>query len=317
MGGAAKDLRKRARHSFPRYLKSVAVKVIRHRNNRGRRIRALLRASGWQLYKRLVRRPLRVRVYSTLALRCYPDSTVASKVIYFGDLYDPDEMKFIIDYLRPGDGFIDGGANIGTYSLLAASLVGPGGRVEAFEPHPVAAARLRENAALNDLDFVQVNEVALGEVAGIVGFTGSMDTANRVLTGAEWPTTRVDVPVATLDEWLDDAPFAMAKFDLEGSELAALRGFDHHLARSNPPVFQLEAREGLLARLGGSREALISLLSAHDYDLAVYDSDSGELAFKERVGPHVRDFLAIARPMRDMVIERLAHSLREPTSAIR
>jgi hypothetical protein len=64
-------------------------------------------------------------------LRCYPHSTSASGVIYCG-LPEWAEMRFLLDYLRPGEGFVDVGANIGTYSLLAASV--PDVVAWAFEP---------------------------------------------------------------------------------------------------------------------------------------------------------------------------------------
>ena len=69
-------------------------------------------------------------------IRCYPNSSSASKIIYFSAFPDFYEMGFMKDYLRPGDNFIDGGANIGLYTILAASLVGNNGKVVAFEPSP-------------------------------------------------------------------------------------------------------------------------------------------------------------------------------------
>jgi predicted methyltransferase len=90
---------------------------------------------------------MEVSAYGDTSLLCYPRSNSASNVIYFTPYYDYDEMHFLQRYLRPGDVVIDAGANIGTYTLLAATCVGPTGQVIAFEPAPVAFARLRENVA--------------------------------------------------------------------------------------------------------------------------------------------------------------------------
>ena len=78
-----------------------------------------------------------------MTLRCYPDSPSASAMIYCHDSPDFHEMNFIRRYLRAGDTFLDIGANIGVYSLLAASRVGPSGRVVAFEPAKQASKKNR------------------------------------------------------------------------------------------------------------------------------------------------------------------------------
>ena len=70
--------------------------------------------------------------------------------------------RFLIANLRPGEVVVDAGACYGYFSLLAAELVGPGGRVLAFEPNPRIASLLRRNLAMNGMDGrVQVEEVAL------------------------------------------------------------------------------------------------------------------------------------------------------------
>src|SRR4029079_6403356 len=125
-----------------------------HPANRGRRVRAVSLFVGWQFYKRLLRRPIDVTERGGLRFKCYPDSQDAGRMIYFNRLPDPAEMTFIKRYLRPGDAFIDAGANVGIYTLFAAQLVGPSGSVIAFEPDPGAADRLRENVDRNGQTWV-------------------------------------------------------------------------------------------------------------------------------------------------------------------
>jgi FkbM family methyltransferase len=69
-------------------------------------------------------------------------------------------------HLRPGGVFYDVGANVGFFSLIAARLVGPTGRVHAFEPVAENAAAVRENARLSGLANVVLHEVAVGRGAG-------------------------------------------------------------------------------------------------------------------------------------------------------
>ena len=122
------------------------------------------------------------------------------------------------------DGFIDGGANIGTYSLLASGIVGPGGLIVAFEPVPKLARRFRENIALNGIDWVELHEAALADRSGLVSFVSDRDVSNRIVPEGSGERNKIHVPSTSLDECLPpDARFAMAKFDLEGAEVAALR----------------------------------------------------------------------------------------------
>ena len=116
--------------------------VLRHPANRGRAISALARFVAWQAWKRVVGRPRDLRFRDGFRLRAWPDSTVASMMIYCRGRPDWHEALFLRHFLKPGDGFVDVGAHVGTYSLLAGALVGPSGWVEAFEPAADAAPAL-------------------------------------------------------------------------------------------------------------------------------------------------------------------------------
>jgi FkbM family methyltransferase len=214
-------------------------------------------------------------------------------------------MGFMRRYLRQGDAFIDGGANIGVYALLAASLVTSHGRVDAFEPAPKALARLRENVAINALTQVFVHPVALGASAGLVSFLRDCDTTNRIRTDADVEAVVVDVPCARLDEVVGGRRYAMGKLDLEGAELLALQGAERMLASANPPVWLLELNGSLHAY--GLREAQFAdWLRCRGYDLALYDADHGELRFEPEPWSEMANVLAVARAVRNEVLEKLS-----------
>jgi FkbM family methyltransferase len=231
-----------------------------------------------------------------MRLRVYPDSSSASLVLYCHGLPDYHEMRFMADYLRPGDGFIDVGANIGVYSLFAASLVGRGGRVVAFEPGPRAAARFRENVSVNGLGNIEVREEAVGRAAGSVAFMVDHDTMNRVAAmegtsarshiaphrGAHTGTV-VEVPCVRLDEALAGRSFAMGKMDIGGTEPLALCGAERMLTEANPPVWLLEMN-GLLRDFGWTEEGLAAWLAGTGFELAVYDADERRLRFPRHHG---------------------------------
>src|ERR1700742_4360825 len=71
--------------------------------------------------------------------------------VYLFGTWEPDLTAFLRRRLRPGDTFIDVGANVGYMSALASRLVGPHGAVVAIEPAPIASAVLQETVAMNDL----------------------------------------------------------------------------------------------------------------------------------------------------------------------
>ena len=254
---------------------SLAKTVWLHPANRHRRLRALATSGLWQVWKRAVGRPFTIR-YHGFKLPCHPASRLASAAIYFGTWPDYWEMRFVRDYLRPGDRFVDVGANIGLYSLLAASVVGPSGRVIAFEPGRVPSARLHEAIALNRIKHIDLIRSAVGEGPGELVFEAGDEDATAHISGS--PGAAGDrVPVVRLDEALDHVPYAMAKFDIEGYEPFALRGMRHLLSAGNPPIFLMEAA-GYSKRYGVETHDLMREIESWNYRPMVYDPDSRRLA---------------------------------------
>ena len=84
---------------------------------------------------------------------------------------DYPEQQWLTKALKPGSVFVDVGAAIGFFSLLAARIVGPQGAVVAFEPFPENATRLRKNALLNHFANLEVNQAAVADVEGAANFT--------------------------------------------------------------------------------------------------------------------------------------------------
>jgi FkbM family methyltransferase len=236
---------------------------------------------GWQAYKRTIARPFNMRIYNDLLFRAYPDSHEPGRLIYFRGLPDYNEMVFMQRYLRTGDQFIDGGAHIGIYSLLAASIVGSSGGVDAFEPAPAEVRRLRENVALSKLSQVRVHEAALGDRPGSVHFTIDRGEGNRIQTEDDADRGTREVPMTILDQVLSGI-YAMAKLDLEGAEFLALRGAEQHVAARNPPVWLIELVDHFIERFGGSCDDVVDWLAARGYDLVNYDADSNLLQVEGR-----------------------------------
>jgi FkbM family methyltransferase len=137
--------------------------------------------------------------------------------------------------LKPGSVFYDVGANVGLYTLLAATRVAPG-RVYAMEPLPANVGYLRKHLALNGMRNVDVLELAISDQAGTAHFEAEETRAmGRIGTRGS-----VVVQTSTLDGLLQEgriAPPDFIKMDIEGAEYLALQGARACFARYQPKLF--------------------------------------------------------------------------------
>jgi FkbM family methyltransferase len=147
----------------------------------------------------------------------------------------------IAQHLSPGDVFYDVGANVGFFSLLAASKVGPRGSVYAFEPVSANAGVIRRNASLNAMSNLAVFEVAADEKSGIAKLYvtrwdgGSSLRAEAIATGE--PREEHSVRVVALDDLVEDErlrPPTLVKIDVEGAERGVLGGMLQTIAKHKP-----------------------------------------------------------------------------------
>lgn len=138
--------------------------------------------------------------------------------------------------LRPGEVFYDVGANAGFFSLVAARLVGPGGKCIAFDPWPSNYDSIREQFSLNSLDNCVAVSQAVGEAIGKATFSSPDTVTTMAHLGPSAPGERsIDVDVITLDaaRKLYGSP-TFIKIDIEGAEVDALRGARTILAEDRP-----------------------------------------------------------------------------------
>jgi precorrin-6B methylase 2 len=151
-------------------------------------------------------------------LRVYPYSDNATDALYFR-LSESRDMRFMLNFLAPGDLFVDVGADVGVYSLLASSI--PDVNIEAFEPSPPAFSRLTENVRLNCLEArITMHRTAAGDVDGVERLTNT------------------DVPVVRLDSTLPSSPrrIALMKIDVEAHEAEVLAGATATLRADHPAL---------------------------------------------------------------------------------
>ena len=130
---------------------------------------AARRFLGWQIVSRM-RESVEYDWIAGAKLKVRRGMTGATGNIYCG-LHEFADMAFVMHFLRPGDRFVDVGANVGSYTVLAAAVCGA--RTLAIEPDPDSADGLRDNIRLNKLaDRVTVLQAALGDRDGVAPFLG-------------------------------------------------------------------------------------------------------------------------------------------------
>lgn len=155
-------------------------------------------------------------------------------MVYLGQEEEQD-LRALLRLLKPGDTFIDCGANIGLWTLTAASAVGCLGRVIAFEPNPATFVRLTENAMhLNDFGSrSQLIEAAVGDRIGRAALRAEA-RHNVSCIGSDGAPDTVSVAMTTIDTVVAGSAVMGLKIDVEGHELQALQGAVRLIERHKP-----------------------------------------------------------------------------------
>src|SRR3954452_19421342 len=193
-------------------LRRIAATAV-HPSHRGRRTAAIGHALGYELGTNLLGRPSRIPIGERSRIIAYKGETNPPHAVMHTPPNSP-EMLVWKRYLRPGDLFLDIGANIGVYSVYAAEC---GAEVISVEPVPHNAERVRENLGLNGYPG-QVVQKALSDHQGRVRITTDEDSYNHLVAEGG-----IEVTATTLDALLQNR-CAAAKIDVEGAEELVLAG---------------------------------------------------------------------------------------------
>jgi FkbM family methyltransferase len=148
-------------------------------------------------------------------------------------MQDFGEMSFLLHVLREQSLFLDVGANVGVYTVLASAVARA--KSVSFEPLPSAFHDLLRNVRLNGVeDLCELHNVGLAGADGMLKFTRDSDTMNHVvLDGQGQRTDIVEVPVTTLDAVVGTRTPSLLKIDVEGFETEILRGAEGVLSRDS------------------------------------------------------------------------------------
>jgi FkbM family methyltransferase len=186
--------------------------------------------------------------------------------------YETELVSLLKKTLKPGMTFLDLGANIGYFSVIAAALVKDNGHVHAFEPMPQNLTRLRKNLA--PFHWAMAQPYAVGNVTGEVPIHYSEKEAGWASIHNQHRLGNLPcncaVSVIRLDEWLQSNSLDrvdFTKLDIEGSELDALLGGRRMLSLFHPAIVAE-------TKFGWNYDEIHQLLDATGYECRPFHGDS-------------------------------------------
>lgn len=207
-----------------------------------------------------------------------PDDTlIGAGIVKYGK-YEPHLAKLIARLLKPGQTFLDLGANIGYHTLTAATRVGARGRCIAVDLNPDNCALLRASCEYNGFFHVEVHEKAAAAETGVLSFFTTPNTGNSALLSEnlrprmpgepQWfGQTEQQVEAIAIDDLIGHGPVHLVKMDVEGSEAGAIAGMKSILTRQRPPII-FEFFPQMLREVGGIEPVeLLETLRGFGYDI--------------------------------------------------
>lgn len=243
---------------------------------RWKRLVRLARLMWWQ--SQAGKRQVDVYIQEGVQMRLYPSSFLSRLI--FCEEYEMSERSFLKDFLRPGDIFVDVGANIGLFTVIAGRYVGAGGHVYAFEPCAETHRRLLENVRLNGLTNVSCFQAALSDHCERLDMTVSLDgfdvcnSLTQPALGQLFASESVDS--IAWDEFASEHGLAgrvsMMKIDVEGWEAHVIDGGVRTLSREDAPILQVEFNDSAALPAGSSGRKLYGALESLGYKMFIYDA---------------------------------------------
>lgn len=201
---------------------NTIASIIRHPLGRRNKLAALCRFFRWQIGSRLVPGPVVFHWVNDSRLIVGKSEHGLTFNLYCG-LHEFIEMAFCLHFLRPADVFFDIGANYGSYTVLASSVIGA--RTYSFEPVNTSFLRLVQNIRINNVEsIVSANNIGLAAEERQLCFSADQNCTNHVIDSASIAGVKQMQLVKKADSFVDDGIPALMKIDVEGFEAEVLTG---------------------------------------------------------------------------------------------
>ena len=204
--------------------------ILSHPTTKNNKLKGLVRFINWQIKSRVNKREHIINWFNGIKLNVKKGMYGATGCIYVG-LPEFEDMSFVLHFLNQDDLFLDIGANVGVYSLLAAGVKKT--NTIAFEPVPSTFLNLEKNISINNLKNIEILNIGLADKDGELHFTSDGDTNNHVIN--EPRNNSIKVSVKTLDKIIHakENTDILIKLDVEGFEIKVLEGSNQLLKNEN------------------------------------------------------------------------------------
>lgn len=168
--------------------------------------------------------------------------------IYYNGTYEAGTLELIAEFLKPGQSFLDIGANIGLMTLYASKIVGKNGQVYSVEANPETAKILNTNIQRNQFANIKLIPHAVGAEKGKGKIYANihLNRGSASLVNHENTDSYYEIDIFPLYDLISpDTHIHLVKMDIEGYELEALRGMKNLLSKENSPVLIIECGEAI------------------------------------------------------------------------
>jgi FkbM family methyltransferase len=194
---------------------------MRHPLNSEHKFKSLIKFIKWQLGIRLLNRKVVTPWVDDSSFICGLGETGMTGNFYTG-LIEYEDMAFLLHALQPEEIFVDIGANVGAYTILASKVIGS--QSIAFEPLPETIDRLKDQIQINRINSrVDIRNKGVGDKKCQLFFTNNNDTTNKVSLTGNLSNSSI-VELTTLDIELDNSSTYFLKIDVEGYEFNVIEG---------------------------------------------------------------------------------------------
>lgn len=192
-------------------------------------------------------------------LHVLPNDYIGASIIRARN-YEPHVTALIRRELHRGETFLDVGGNVGYFTMLASSIVGPEGKVIAFEPNPQNLQLIYESQLKNAFLNQTIYPYAASDHSGILRFTTVGSNGGVVTDSSRDQKHYLLVQSVVIDQVVPDQPINMIKIDIEAHEPFAIRGMENLIKKQRPKIItefhpwamrlnNVEAPEEYLAQL--------------------------------------------------------------------
>lgn len=248
-----------------------------------------------------------------ILINCYYDSVLSREIFY--ERFEEEEIAFLKKVLKPGDSFIDIGANVGLFSLVASPIVGTTGQIISFEPCTGTYQRFEENISLNKFKNITIEKQAVSDKKGTATLqlaSDGYDAWNSIAEPAKGKVLNTEeINTISFDEFINNSKvdvkeISLIKIDVEGWELPVFIGGKSFFAADDAPNLIVEFTEANAANAGYSCTELYQKLVEYGYSMYTYDAKQNKL-IPEKMRTHYPYLNIIATKNLQLLESRLSN----------